>query len=736
MAINPEMPVDLSPEEQSALEEVARAKAEDQQRRLKDLVRKLNEKRDECVKAKRPVEDRWIDDIRQYEGLTRNRGTKERPAANSDGPPRIHRTRSRTDLLEARLSDMLFTQPAWNLNPSPIPDLPEEYKRLSLEEQIAIAQQMCDAMKQEIKDSLADSRFPTIGRKMTRDACRMGTGLLMGPMMSTRTKRSFVRDIPKDANGQPILGAAPQMRVALEEEPRPEVRYGDPWCFFPEMVASADKAQYAFYLHLMSQLELKEFAKYPNVNTACVAEVLKDDPDLGAVGTNIRSRNSHLPFREETADRYAVWLYTGVLDREELEALGLVLGEEPEDVLAPTPMVHIWYCQDHILKAKVCPIDGDFRIPYYVFSPFPADDTMFGYGIPYLCRDSQRVADSAWQIMLHNASVSSGPIIFAREAAFKTKSGETYEINGPRWVWVNDPQAKLDDILHVQTIQNEAEQALMILDRALQVLDDEINMPQIMGDTLANKPLTQTASGIAMLFNQMITIVQRRAAAAFDDDVIIPLIERTYWWHMLYNPREDIKGDYIPEALGQSALLVKDIKAQQLQSYAMLMSDPRFAMYSDDYELLQELSSAMDVPRERLLLTKEAAEAKLQQNPPPPDPRIEAANIQAAVERERMQHEVALTKLKGQIDLALADSKLAEAELAAAADERMTIADVQKTLGVTEIRERNNNLRAALASEDKRFSEGLKVQTEAEKLAQKERSEDKQVRLEKPVRLA
>jgi hypothetical protein len=74
---------------------------------------------------------------------------------------------------------------------------------------------------------------------------------------------------------------------------------------------------------------------------------------------------------------------TGIIDRKYCKAL---------DLECDSGMVcaDIWFCNNHILKSKLTMLSAvkDFRIPYYVFSPFPIDDTMFGASIAYMCRDS------------------------------------------------------------------------------------------------------------------------------------------------------------------------------------------------------------------------------------------------------------------------------------------------------------------------------------------------------------
>ena len=55
------------------------AKAE-QETLVLNLIDELSAKRDESIRAKREIERRWIDDIRQYDGDTRLLSTKEFPS--------------------------------------------------------------------------------------------------------------------------------------------------------------------------------------------------------------------------------------------------------------------------------------------------------------------------------------------------------------------------------------------------------------------------------------------------------------------------------------------------------------------------------------------------------------------------------------------------------------------------------------------------------------------------------
>lgn len=639
--VTPAGVVQLSPEE-AAIVAQAQAEAEkaaEEQRlsMLQSLVKELERKRDIAVKAKREIEKRWVDDERQYEGDYRLQNSKQYATDNTTNtdytPPRVHATRARTDLWEARLSDMIFpaNDQSWDLA------LPQDYCQTTGDPQQdevmrVAAEKQCQAMKDVINTQLKDCKFVKGGRRMIKDACRKGTGILMGPMSAIKKKRSFTP-------GQQ------GMTVVIQETPTPEIREGDPWCFFPDMAPSADKAEFANYLHLMSEREVLELADYPDFDRDQIRELLGKEPDLGEVGTNIRYRNSNLSCKEETTARYAVWRYTGSITLKEAKALQLDCGCEEEDVLMPRPFVEVWYCQGCILMARVSAIDNDTRIPYYVFSPFPCDDTMFGKSLPYMCRDSDRWAQAALQMYLHNLSVSSGPIIILRDGSISPADGK-YQFRGPKVLRVTaDSERAMNDCFLATDIPNNAAQALESFQTALKIMDMEINAEQ-WATPDPNEATTQTASGLAMLMNAK-SILQRRAAACADDEVFVPVIERMIWWNMLYNPRQDIRGDYEVQAKAQTVQLVKDIQAQHLQIAAQLAANPMFQGMSKPYGLFKANMAMLDVPLDELIVSyDEFVQSQQQQQPDPNLALIQAKTNQANATAENQQAQAKLAEAR------------------------------------------------------------------------------------------
>lgn len=635
--VTPEGAISLTPEE-AALVAQAQAEAvkkaeEERLAILQTLIVDLQKKCDAVVSAKRDIEKRWVDDERQYEGDYRLQNSKQYATDSNTPdmqPPRVHAARARTDLWEARLSDMIFpaNDQSWDLG-LPSDFSPNTGDPVQDEAARTAAEKQCQSMKEVINAQLRDCKVVRAGRRAVRDACRRGTGLLMGPMGALKKKRAFV----------PGPGG---MTVSIKETPTPEIREGDPWCFFPDMVPSADKAGFAFYLNLSSESEVRELADFPDFDRAQIAELLRKEPDLGAVAENIRYRNDNLSYKEDTASRYGIWRFTGTLNYKEAKALQLDCGCDEEDILAPRPFVEVWFCQGCILMARIAPIDNDNRIPYYVFSPFPCDDTMFGKSILYMCRDSDRSANAIWQMYLHNLSVSSGAILLMRDGKVTPADGK-WRFNGPKVLKIMDSELPLNDAFTSLDIPNNAAQLLEAFQTALKLMDMEINAEQ-WASADPNEATTQTASGLAMLINAK-SILQRRAAACADDELFVPMIERMIWWNMLYNPREDIRGDYEVVPKTQTVQLVKDIQAQHLQIATALSEKQQFQGMSKPYGLYKANMAMLDVPMDELIVSyDEWMEGQQNQQPDPNVALIQAKTDQAAATAENQRAQAKLAE--------------------------------------------------------------------------------------------
>lgn len=652
-AVIAELPFD---EQQIVRAAQAEAEAAEQERlvKLRDLCGRLSTKRDEAIIAKRPIEEEMIRARRLIAGMDFINDTKAQPNSNTRdrGAPVVKLVATRIDRLNARLDEMLFPtqENAWDIEPDGDPEPrmdPATGQPVPIEALKAEAERKATAMKDLIADQLNQCNFSRVGRRMNHDASHIGTGLIMGPMNTLVEKRKF-------SNGT--------MALEVISTPTPEMREADPWCFFPDPVDRADRAEFAFYVFLMGQLEVRNLANTPGFDESQIKELLKTKPDLGQLQVNLAKRASELGRREALDGKYPIWRYTGVLEADDLKVLKLCECEDGEEIETPDiAMCDIWYSGEFILSAKIAPIPNDFRIPYYVFAPLSRDDSMCGYPLAVRCEGTYRAANAAFQGMLVNAAVSSAPMLIMVKGKIEPADG-VHQVRGPKIFHATEPMSgeSLDSYIKVLNIPANTEQAMQVMDRCINLMDEELNTSQ-WADASTNEDI-QTAAGLAMTLNVR-SIIQSKWAASADDEIFRPIIERMLWWNL--NSDEPaavaLRGNYVVKPLVQSVRLIKDAQAQRLlQAMQMSGSDPRFAGMNDDYDMYVAWLKLCDAPT-TFVVDKETWQANKQNTP---DPNGELLSAQTAL----VQAQTALATSKAQTDAQGLQIKQMQAQQQAAND--------------------------------------------------------------------
>lgn len=632
---NPEladMPDDLQRE---ALDAII-AQVAEQQQAARAVIRELESSRDKIIKDRAPIERRWVDDINQYEGESMLPVSKEYSTEGNnrerDTQPKVNLTRARTNMAAARVADMLF--PAndrnWDIQPlsdriksamaarnggqppdgaapmpvqsAPAPQGPDVNQQAAMEAQGVTAppddKDKCDAMREVIQNQLDDSWYSEHGRKLIEDGCKIGIGVMKGPYTRLIKRKRF--GFARDSAGKVVA------MLNVVEERVPQCTRVDPRFFYPQPVQKMADCERVFELHLMSKSEIKELAAQDGIDKGAAAALLEREPELGQVGRNLLEWNKRCVLKEALDGKYAVWEMNGILEAKELAALGL----EGLDDVDTIPVANVWFCQGEVLRVALSVLEADRQPPYWTWNYERADDTIYGYGIPWLYRNPQRSIDSIWLMLLHNLSVSSGPQVFIKKGLIKPADGK-YQVRGPKVWYVEDEDVEdVSKAFRSEVIPNNATQLMDVLKLAMELGDEEIALPSIaQGNPNEAVP---TAAGLIQLLNAS-NIVQRRCAKSMDDDMISPMVERFYVWNMLHNDDDTMKGDFAVSSRGTSVLLHKDIKAQHLQVMAQITADPRFSVYLKEGDFLREMFESADVSATLLLRTDQEADAMRQQ---------------------------------------------------------------------------------------------------------------------------
>jgi hypothetical protein len=159
--------------------------------------------------------------------------------------------------------------------------------------------------------------------------------------------------------------------LQMEQEVRPMSYRVDPWNFYPDPTCGDDhqNGAYVFEREYKPGRELAKLAKVPGYNWFAISQCLQEGPQHIRTDGNYTDtvRAGDLAYNQGSyADkRYELWTYTGDVDRDDLETIGLNPPDNAASWMVTFSAV-IVMCNNRIIKAMLNPLDtGDF--PYDMF---------------------------------------------------------------------------------------------------------------------------------------------------------------------------------------------------------------------------------------------------------------------------------------------------------------------------------------------------------------------------------
>jgi len=587
--------------------------------------------------------------------------------------------------------------------------------------EIEESEKRADRMRGYMDDQLTECRYNAEQRKAIVDGCKIGTGIIEGPVVAG----SFKKARYKLPDGQWV--------VQMEEEPAPEFKAIDPWNFYPLPAEHITKCEGVFIDQIMNRREIQELKILPGFDVEMIDEILREKPEHSTrYASSLVERANITGETQPTDNRYSVWKFTGSLNRDDLEDLGIDVDEEMDIV---DPIIEAWFCNTRLLKIKRHALEGGYRLPYYVWNYEESETTLFGYGVPYFMRDSDRVIQSTWHMILHNAALSAGPQMVRHKGSIEPADG-TEEIAGGMKQWYfTDPEKKITDAFQLFQIEARIDELQAVHERARENADEELAFPLLaQGEPTEAVP---TSSGMAMLMNAS-NVVQRRIAQSYDDEILEPSISALYDYNMIYLEDDEAKGDMTIRPQGATKLVVKDMQAQHLMVIADMTTNDRFAPLMKDEELLKGILKAAEVDPEAFMKSEE----ELKDQGPSPLEQAEMDHLLAETEKLKAEAqnlmqpealpggpepmspkdiaEIQLSYDKLEVELEVTQMKLQQAAVEATKIEGIKAAEIEARFDLAQRADETKRLIAQIENRRKEAVEGYMARLKAKELAQKE----------------
>src|SRR5690606_10158650 len=138
----------------------------------------------------------------------------------------------------------------------------------------------------------------------------------------------------------------------------------------------------------------------------------------------------------------------------------------------------VWVCEGEVIRIELESIEASFRVPYYisVWEKDPA--SVFGFGVPLMMEDAQRVVNETWHMILDNSSMSSGAQVAMHKHQIEPANGK-WEL-GPNQIWyLTDDSINVQDAIQFFNVPNVTRQLVPILQMAQAFSEEESQIPLI-----------------------------------------------------------------------------------------------------------------------------------------------------------------------------------------------------------------------------------------------------------------
>lgn len=629
----------------------------------------------EQLKQRQPIIQRWVKDMYQY------RNQYESGATTGKSKVFVGYTRSKTDSWTAQMTDMLFPSDDKNygISPTPVPSIANLAKQPDSQDPMAMqqinqarlmmqqAKDKAEAMEKLIDDQLLECDYAAEARLCLHYAAVLGTGILRAPVVEVVDENQWVDD------------GMGNWSMQTQSKMRPTARLVLPWDFVPDMSApSLKECQFVFERAYLTKKQLQSLAKNPYYLSETIEQLLEAEAtethtsssDMDGYLDTLRSLSG---LEKSTNDkRYEVWTYHGGIPRSVVEQANSNLKEDAKLQLSADEEkgvdidgVIVMTGNGKILSVNLNPLETA-EFPYSVYNCEPDVACLFGFGIPYLCRDAQEILNTAWRGMIDNSVMTIGSQIVVNNSVLSPADG-SWEIT-PNKIWRTNDRAtananfEANRAFGVFAFDSRQAEFANIIQLSKSFMDEESGLPMIAQGEQGQ--VTPTLGGMSMLMNAA-NAVRRRQVKEWDDQVTKPLIRRFYEYNMMMSDDSTIKGDMEVVARGTSALLVKETQtAQIIDIFQKFGQHPQLMHAFDWYDGAKTLMQSMSMGAQTMLIPREEYEQKLQQMEQanaeqPQNPEILKAQMQAELAQQKQQHEMQLEQMKMQHKLQIEQMKVA-----------------------------------------------------------------------------
>lgn len=521
---------------------------------------------------------------------------------------------------ESWLSDILLPpdDKPWELQATPIPDLPEDAvqqivqvvgaradmmsamgQMMPPDEAFRIASELRDKqlsmakdeanirahkMETVIEDELVDGNFGNALRDFIQHFVQTPAGILKSPVI--RQKKLLKWE-----------GATPRPEDSFVYE----CECVDPMDFYPAPRMRPDGINNGYIIErmMLTRKELVAFRGVPGVDSAAIDEILNECGEKGnrsMIATDstrdaIAGRNWTLNTTPSDAE-FEVLEFWGSVSGKMLIDWGLTEGitetEEYEVVARKSG--------NRVIHAMVNP-DPMGRRPYHVAS-FRRDATsIWGEGLPEVMTDVQEINNSIIRHFQNNQAYAACAQVAVD--ASKLAPGQDFTKPAPNKVWIFDKLPDGQVPIHFFQAASNVEATIRAYTFFDRIADDISGIPKYTyGGDGEQGGAGSTMGGLSMLMGNA-SKRMRDVVTSIDLRIIKPVVEAYFLLNMLNHEDPSIKGDVQIVARGALSLMVKETVQQRRGQFLASTANPvdmQIMGVEGRARLLREVAKSLNMP--------------------------------------------------------------------------------------------------------------------------------------------
>ena len=463
---------------------------------------------------------------------------------------------------------------------------------------------LCAKMKRKMDDQLVEGGIANEFHKFIDDLVTFPFAVIKGPVVERRKTLQWVE-------------GAETPSVEVTDELAPVWKRVSPFdIYWMQHMAYPDEGD-LIERHRLTRTALSDLIGAPGYSDEAIRAVLDE---YGRAGYREPQTLDSERAAAEGKDTTDTWTNpAGLIEALQYwgSAQGKLLlewGLTEEDV--PDPLaeyqIEAWLVGKWVIKALLNP-DPLNRKPYYKTSYGEIPGSWCGESPMDLVRDCQDVCNGAIRALVNNMGIASGPQVYVMVDRLMAGEDITQLYPWKIHQFRADYTGNTSPPIGFFQPNSLATELLNVYENISVKADEYSGIPRYMTGDGAAGGAGRTATGMSMMMSNAGKTIQQ-VIANIDRHIIAPLVERLWYWNMLYLDDASLKGDIHINARGANSLVIKDAAAVRRNELLQLALQSPVVQQIIGMEgiayMLREQAEALSMNADKIVPPPEVMKAK------------------------------------------------------------------------------------------------------------------------------